>query len=126
MNVRQTKRISKPLEKNSPSLYSILLTDASEPDYYEKTMQVDTKIQWESAMADEMDSSFKNKTQDLCKLPIGKRALQNKWGQRLKEEDEGKKIFKARLVVKGFAYKKGIDTSDIFHTSRYQIYPITL
>ena len=57
-------------------------------------------------MVDKMDSLMKNKTLDLCKLPIGKKALQNKWIYRLKEEEGGKKRFKARLVVKGFAQKK--------------------
>jgi hypothetical protein len=32
----------------------------------------------------------------------------------LKEEDGGKKQYKARLVVKGFAQKKGIDFDEIF------------
>jgi hypothetical protein len=32
----------------------------------------------------------------------------------LKEEDGGKKRYKARLVVKGFAQKKGIDFDEIF------------
>jgi hypothetical protein len=48
-------------------------------------------------------------------LPAGKRDLQNKWVYRLKEEDGGKKIFKARLVVKGFTHKKGIDFDKIFY-----------
>ena len=47
-------------------------------------------------------------------MPAGKRALQNKWVYRLKEEDGGKKRYKARLVVKGFAQKKGIDFDEIF------------
>ena len=47
-------------------------------------------------------------------FPEDKRALQSKWVYRLKEEDGGKKIFKARLVVKGFAQKKGIDFDEIF------------
>ena len=51
-------------------------------------------------MKDEMDSLLKNKTWDLSKLPAGKKALHNKWVYRLKEEEGGKKIFKARLVVK--------------------------
>jgi hypothetical protein len=39
-------------------------------------------------------------------LPAGKKTLPNKWVYRLKYEDGGKNIFKARLVVKGFAQKK--------------------
>ena len=35
-------------------------------------------------------------------------------GYRLKEKDGGKKRYKARLVVKGFAQKKGIDLDEIF------------
>ena len=62
-------------------------------------------------MTDEMDSLLHNQTWDLCKLPASKRALQNKWVYRIKEEDGGKKRFKARLVVKGFAQKKGVGLS---------------
>ena len=47
-------------------------------------------------------------------MPVGKRVLQNKWVYRLKEEDGGKKWYKARLVVKGFAQNKGIEFDEIF------------
>jgi hypothetical protein len=43
-----------------------------------------------------------------------KRALQNKWVYKLKEEDGGEKRCKARLVVKGFGQKKGIYFDEIF------------
>ena len=65
-------------------------------------------------MDEEHQALMENQTWDLVKLPEGKRALQNKWVFRFKEEEEGKKIYKARLVVKGFAQKKGIDFDDIF------------
>ena len=65
-------------------------------------------------MKEEMDSLLKNKTWDLCKSPAGKRALQNKWVYRSKEEDGGKKRFKSRLVVKIFAQEKGIDFDELF------------
>jgi hypothetical protein len=53
-------------------------------------------------MKEEMDSLVNNQTWDLVHFPIGKIALQNKWVYKLKEEDGGKKQYKARLLVKGF------------------------
>ena len=47
-------------------------------------------------------------------MPAEKRALHNKWVYRLKEEDGGKKQYKTRLVVKGFAQNKCIDFDEIF------------
>jgi len=47
-------------------------------------------------------------------LPAGKTTLQNKWVYKLKEEDGGRKMYKARLVVKWFAQKKGIYFDEIF------------
>ena len=58
-------------------------------------------------MKEEMDYLLKNKTWDLVPLPKGKRALPNKWVYRLKEEDGGKKRYKAKIVVKRFCTKKG-------------------
>ncbi|KAH9323785.1 hypothetical protein KI387_018424, partial [Taxus chinensis] len=40
--------------------------------------------------------------------------FQNKWVYRIKEEEGGQKRYKARLVVKGFAQKVGIDFGEIF------------
>jgi hypothetical protein len=77
-------------------------------------MQVETKKKWEQGMKEEMDSLVNNHTWDLVQLHVGKRALQNKWVYKLKEEYGGKKRYKARLVVKGFAQKKGIDFDEIF------------
>ena len=77
-------------------------------------MQIQTEKKWEQSMKEEMDSLAHNQTWDLVRLPAGKTTLQNKWVYRLKEEDGGRKRYKARLVVKGFAQKKGIDFVDIF------------
>ena len=65
-------------------------------------------------MEEDMDSLIHNQTWDLVRLPVGKTTLQNKWVYRLKEEYGGKKRYKARLLVKGFAQKKGIDFDEIF------------
>jgi hypothetical protein len=50
----------------------------------------------------------------LVQFPVGKRALHNIWVYKLKEEDGGKKWYKDRLVVKGFAQKKDIYFDEIF------------
>lgn len=65
-------------------------------------------------MQEEMNSLEKNQTWCLTNLPVGKRALQNKWVFRVKEEHDGSKRYKARLVVKGFQQKRGIDYNEIF------------
>ena len=65
-------------------------------------MQVETRKKCELAMKEEMDSLVHNQTWDLVRFPAGKTTLHNKWVYRLKEEDRGRKRYKARLVVKGF------------------------
>jgi hypothetical protein len=77
-------------------------------------MQLHYFNKWEPGMKEEMDSLVNNHTWNLVQLPVGKRALQNKCVYKLKEEDGGEKKYKARLVVKGFAQKKGIDFDEKF------------
>ena len=50
VDVRRSTRLSRPPERFSPSLYSILLTNVGEPECYDEAMQVDTKIQWETTI----------------------------------------------------------------------------
>ncbi|KAL6317904.1 hypothetical protein AAG906_030811 [Vitis piasezkii] len=69
---------------------------------------------WELAMNDEMYSLLGNQTWELTELPVGKKALHNKWVYRIKNEHDGSKRYKARLVIKGFQQKKGIDYIEIF------------
>ena len=66
-------------------------------------------------MKEEMDSLPHNQAWDLVRLPASKITLQNKWVYKLKEEDGGRKRYKGRFVVNGFAQKKGIDFDEIFY-----------
>ncbi|RVW84596.1 Retrovirus-related Pol polyprotein from transposon TNT 1-94 [Vitis vinifera] len=65
-------------------------------------------------MKDEMDSLLGNQTWELTELLVGKKALHNKWVYRIKNEHDGSKRYKGRLVVKGFQQKEGIDYIEIF------------
>lgn len=112
--LRRSSRIIRKPVRFSPSLNYILLTDRGEPECYEEAMQVDESIKWELAMNDEMDSLLSNHTWELANLPKGKKALHNKWVYRIKEEPDGSKRYKARLVVKGFQQKEGVDYTEIF------------
>ncbi|KAL6351502.1 hypothetical protein AAG906_040856 [Vitis piasezkii] len=74
----------------------------SPPECYDEALQDENSSKWELAMKDEMDSLLGNQTWELTKLSIGKKALHNKWVYKIKNEHDGSKRYKARLVVKGF------------------------
>ena len=112
--LRRSSKIPKLIQRYSPSLHYLLLSDSGEPECYDQAMQVEDSVKWESAMKDEMDSLMSNQTWELAELPPGKKALHNKWVYRIKEEHDGNKRYKARLVVKGFQQKEGVDYNEIF------------
>lgn len=92
-----------------------MLSDQGEPETYQEVMEHKNKQEWIKAMQEEMKSLHENHTFELVKLPNGKKLLKNKWVYRLKNsEGTSQPRYKARLVVKGFGQKKGIDFDEIF------------
>ena len=62
-----------------------------------------------------MDSLHENHKYELTELPKRKKALRNKWVYKLKLGDgRNPRKFKARIMVKGFKHKKGVDFDEIF------------
>ena len=100
--VRGSFRIIRPSQRYSPALNYLLLTDGGELECYDETLQDENLSKWELAMKDEMDSLLGNQTWELTELPVGKKALHNKCVYRTKNEHDGSKCYKARLVGKGF------------------------
>jgi hypothetical protein len=86
-----------------------LLTDGGEPETYAEALKVENSTKWELAMKDKIDSLMTNQTWELTELPVGEKALHNKWVYRIKGENDCSKHYKVRLVVKGFQQKEGID-----------------
>ena len=63
----------------------------------------------------EIDSLHQNETWNLTRLPKGSKALPCKWVYRVKTNPDGSiDKYKARLVVKGFAQRQGIDDDQTF------------
>lgn len=111
---RRTTRTRTPSARYDPDTY-VLLTDGGEPECFDDVLKSEQKEQWFRAMQDEMESLYDNHTFDLVKLPKGKKALKNRWVYRLKQEEHSSNPrYKARLVVKGFNQRKGVDFSEIF------------
>ena len=65
-------------------------------------------------MQDEINSLHKNNTYELVDLSKGRKVLRNKWVFKLKKDGDKLLKYKARLVVKGFGQKHGIDFDAIF------------
>ncbi|KAL9267166.1 Retrovirus-related Pol polyprotein from transposon TNT 1-94-like protein [Drosera capensis] len=98
-----------------PSDEYATLTDWGESESFEEAMDSEEKQKWQDAMEDEMKFLHDNHTFDLVKLPKGKKVLKNRWIYKVKyESDSTSPRYKARLVVKAFSQKKGVDFNEIF------------
>ena len=112
--LRRSTRQRQPSGKYPPHEF-VMLTDENEPQNYEEAVSHEHNDEWMEAMQEEMNSLHENHTFDLVDLPTGRKALRNKWVFRLKtDEISSRPRYKARLVVKGFGQKKGIDFNEIF------------
>ncbi|KAK0589461.1 hypothetical protein LWI29_014619 [Acer saccharum] len=112
--LRRSTRDRHPSTRYSTDEY-VLLTDGGEPECYAEAIEDEHKKEWFEAMQDEMRSLHENHTYQLVKLPKGKRALKNKWVYRVKHDElTTQPRYKARLVVKGFSQRRGIDFDEIF------------
>ncbi|KAJ4716959.1 Retrovirus-related Pol polyprotein from transposon TNT 1-94 [Melia azedarach] len=80
-----------------------------------EAVESEQRKEWIDAMQGEMKSLHENHTFELVKLPKDKRALKNNWVYRIKQEEyTSQPRYKARLVVKGFSQRKGVDFDEIF------------
>ena len=64
-------------------------------------------------MQEEINSLWKNDNYELIELPKWRKELKNKWVFKVKNEDKKLLKYKARLVVKGFGQRQGIDFDEI-------------
>lgn len=66
-------------------------------------------------MEEEIQGIERNDTQELFSLPSDHYAIGVKWVYKIKKNDKGEvERYKARLVVKGYKQKQGIDYEEVF------------
>ena len=70
---------------------------------------------WKEAINDEVESILKNHTWELVDLPPGSKPLGYKWIFKKKMKADGSiDKYKARLVIKGYKQKEGLDYFDTY------------
>ncbi|GJV18873.1 retrovirus-related pol polyprotein from transposon TNT 1-94 [Tanacetum coccineum] len=92
-----------------------LLTEEGEPSTLQEALNNPDASFWKEAMQEEIEALHKNKTWELVPLPGGRKPIGNKWVYKIKKNgDDQVERYRARLVVKGYAQKEGIDFNEIF------------
>ncbi|KAE8675254.1 hypothetical protein F3Y22_tig00111689pilonHSYRG00088 [Hibiscus syriacus] len=88
--------------------------DGKPSTYQEAINSLDASL-WMMAMQEEIEALYKNNIWDLVPLPLGMKPIGNKWVFKIKRNgDDQVERYRARLVVKGYAKKEGIDFNEIF------------
>ncbi|KAH9647728.1 hypothetical protein KPL70_025300 [Citrus sinensis] len=86
-----------------------------EPSTFHEALNSSDIALWMTAMQEEIEALHKNKTWELVPLPRGRKAIGNKWVYKIKRDGNNQvERYRARLVVKGYAQKEGIDFNEIF------------
>jgi hypothetical protein len=89
--------------------------EVTAPATYAEAMSSPYAEQWKAAMEEELVSLHEKGTWILEPKPPGARALGVKWVYALKQDKHGViERFKARLVVKGFMQREGVDFQEVF------------
>ncbi|KAK0605571.1 hypothetical protein LWI29_028241 [Acer saccharum] len=92
-----------------------LLTEDGEPLTFHEARNSSDASLWMTAMQEEIEALHKNKTWELVPLPHGRKAIGNRWVYKIKRDGNNQvERYRARLVVKGYAQKEGIDFNEIF------------
>lgn len=106
-------RISKPPGEWWKALTAT--TKPIEPSSYEEALTSQDSDLWQVAMTEEVNALLANNTWELGKPPAGIKPIPVKWVYKIKYDGLGNiERYKARLVVKGFRQREGIDYDEVF------------
>ena len=109
---RRSKR--QRIEKSfGPDFIAYMVED--EPQTYKDAVTSSEAPQWKEAIKSEIDSILHNHTWELVDLPPGCEPLGYRWIFKRKMKADGSvDKYKARLVIKGYKQKEGLDYFDTY------------
>ena len=100
-------------EKANGSSSSTIIP-GGEPSNYKEAMASPDSEEWSQAMANEYNSLIENETWKLEELPSNAKVISSRWVFKRKQDINGKLIYKARLVARGFEQRYGYDYVETF------------
>lgn len=124
--ILRTGRISKPPPEWWRSYTAT--TKLIEPATYQEAISSQDADLWQAAMVEELTALSANNTWELGIPPTGIKPIPVKWVYKIKRDGLGNiERYKARLVVKGFRQREGIDYDEVFApVSKYATFRILM
>lgn len=115
-DLQSTRQLrNRQLLKAPERLIECCVVEPQEPQNYHEATKSENANEWQEAMDEEIKSLSENKTWYLTELPKGRQAIENRWVYKVKCHANGEiNRFKARLVVKGYFQKEGIDYDETY------------
>ncbi|KAH9802840.1 retrovirus-related pol polyprotein from transposon TNT 1-94-like protein [Citrus sinensis] len=103
-----------PVESEAPKVRRSTRERRPPLTFHEALESSDVAL-WMTAMQEEIEALHKKKTWELVPLPRERKTIGNKWVYKIKRDGNDQvERYRARLVVKGYAQKEGIDFNEIF------------
>ncbi|OAE22912.1 hypothetical protein AXG93_2777s1040 [Marchantia polymorpha subsp. ruderalis] len=92
-----------------------LIMEEGEPSSYMEAQALVNNLEWNVAMKREMESLIDSKTWELVEPPTDHTLIDHKWVYKLKDNPSRNeaKIFKARLMARGFIQEKGMNYNEV-------------
>nr|GEV18025.1 retrotransposon protein, putative, Ty1-copia subclass [Tanacetum cinerariifolium] len=110
---QQRSKKARTEESFGPDFVSFMVEN--EPTSYREVITSSEGHQWKEAIKSEIDFILQNHTWELMDLPLGCKPLGYKWIFKKKIKADGTiDKYKARLVIKGFRQREGIDYFDTY------------
>lgn len=115
-NLRDRSSLKKPkIYEDFVMISEEIMTETDTPNSYYEAVNGKNSHHWKEAMNQELQSLEENGTWELATLPKGTKAIPCKWVYRIKSHPDGSvDKYKARLVIKGFRQRYGVDYFETF------------